>query len=827
VPERDSEQLDLFADGQQTTPPGETSIMGSKKRPVAAKELRAGTAQKRGGGAPPPSGGGGGSLWDGDELDASLQAETRRRYLNYALSVITSRALPDVRDGLKPVQRRILYAMAHDERLYPDAKHRKSAKVVGSVIGRYHPHGDTAVYDAMVRMAQDFSLRVPLVDGSGNFGSLDGDGAAAYRYTEARLAPPAMELLRELKQETVPTRQNYDATTTEPVVLPARFPNLLANGSTGIAVGMATNIPPHNLRELTDALVALADNRNLSTTGILKHIHGPDFPTGGQMLNNKVELRQIYDSGQGAIRIRAEYKTEPRKHGGVNVIIHSIPYGINKGTLVERVAEVIVARKLPQLLDVRDESTTDVRIVLEVKRGADPGMVMAYLYKQTPLQMNFNANFTCLVPTENPEIGQPQRLGIKDLLTHFLDFRFEVTKRRFEYELAVLEKRLHILAGFVKIFDALDEAIRIIRRSDGRADAAQQLMKRFRLDQLQVDAILDLRLYKLAKLEIQAIREELTDKRAQAREIQAILKSKSRLWGVVKTELREVSDLYGTPRRTKYGGVGEEPEFDADAYIVDEDAHVVVTTDGWLKRIREVKDPDKLRVREGDSVMAVLPGSTRENVAFFTNHGVAYVIKINDVPATTGYGDPAQKLFKFSDGERIVSAMTLDPRAVLPDTLLAVSGRGFGQRFALEPYQEVTTRAGRKFARPPKGDEIVGVVGAAEDDVVISATRNGHVLLCLAYEINQLENPGKGVIVIKTKGDDRVIGFTATSQRRDRITLKNTKTGAQYDVLADPTKVKARGGKGHQIVKRDTLELVPPPVTIVPLATANGGEEVH
>src|SRR6187551_3197358 len=332
--------------------------------------------------------------------DTSLADEAQRRYLNYALSVITSRALPDVRDGLKPVQRRILYAMLHDNHLRPDAKHRKSATVVGTVLGRYHPHGDSSVYDAMVRMAQEWVLRVPFVDGSGNFGSLDGDEAAAYRYTECRLAPPAMELLRELDFDTVEMRANYDGTSEEPVVLPARFPNLLVNGSTGIAVGMATNIPPHNLKEVVDALIALSKDRKIEHVTLMKYINGPDFPTGGQMLNSKVELRQIYKEGAGTIRVRGEYKLEEKKRGGTDIVITSIPYALKKSDLVEKIADVVRERKLPYLVDIRDESTTDVRVVLEIKKDADPAMVMAYLYKNTPLQSSFHVNMTCLVPPE-------------------------------------------------------------------------------------------------------------------------------------------------------------------------------------------------------------------------------------------------------------------------------------------------------------------------------------------------------------------------------------------------------------------------------------------
>jgi len=808
----------------------------AKKSQAASKSRKSssGGGGRRGGGPSAPGGGGGGAGIPGT-FDASLESEARRRYLNYALSVITSRALPDVRDGLKPVQRRILYAMLHDQHLRPDAKYRKSATVVGQVIGKYHPHGDTAVYDAMVRMSQDWTLRVPLVDGSGNFGSLDGDAPAAYRYTECRLAPPAMELLRELDFETVEMRANYDGTTEEPTVLPARFPNLLVNGSTGIAVGMATNIPPHNLKEIVDALLALSKDREIQHVTLMKYIGGPDFPTGGQMLNSKVELRQIYQDGHGTIRLRGEYKLEPKKRGGTDIVITSIPYAMTKADLVQKIADVIIARKLPYLLDVRDESTTDVRIVLEIKKDADPAMVMAYLYKHTPLQSTFHVNLTCLVPPELMADGsvptgappQPKKCGIKEMLEHFLDFRIITTERRFQYQLAQLLKRIHILEGFVTIFDALDETIKIIRASEGKDDAAKKIIKRFKLDELQVDAILELKLYKLAKLEINVIREELAAKEAEARRIQKILKSDERLLDVVRGELEAVAKEFGTPRRTKTGGAGaDEQEFDEDAFIVEEDAHVVVTHDGWLKRVRELKDPNQTRTREGDAVAHVLPGSTKEKVIFFTNRGSAYVIKINDINATAGYGDPAQKYFKFGDGERIISAMTLDPRAMVPPTLLAVTRAGFGLRFATAAHGEVTTKAGRRYARPKDGDEVLGVVPCNDGDVVVTVTRDGHVLHCKADEIAKLEGPGRGVTVIKTADDDLVIGFIS-GLKGDVLEVETDKGGKRFQLKADKKEVTSRGGKGHQIVKRSQLRVVPLPVTIQPLANAEGGQGVN
>jgi DNA gyrase subunit A len=796
------------------------------------------SSSKGGDGAPPGSGGGGGAA-PGD-VDASLETEARRRYLNYALSVITSRALPDVRDGLKPVQRRILYAMLHDNHLRPDAKHRKSATVVGAVLGRYHPHGDTSVYDAMVRMAQDWAMRATMIDGSGNWGSLDGDEAAAMRYTECRLAPAAMELLRELDFDTVDLRPNYDGTTEEPVVLPARFPNLLVNGSTGIAVGMATNIPPHNLGEITSALIALAENRDLDHVQLMKHIKGPDFPTGGQLLNSKTELREIYKVGQGTIRVRGEYKREERKRGGTDIVITSIPYALTKRDVVEKIAEVIVSRKLPYLLDVRDESTTDVRIVLEIKKDADPDLVMAYLFKHTPLQSNFHVNMTCLVPpgllvSVDDDSGrklpadappQPRKMGIKEMLGHFLDFRLEVVERRFKYQLKQLEARIHILEGFVAIFDALDQLIKLIRASDGKEDAAAKIIKQFKLDAEQTDAILELKLYKLARLEIHVIRDELAQKTGEAKKIRAILKSEDKLWTVIKDELKATAAELDTKRRTDPTGAGEEVTFDADAFIVDEDAHIVVTRDGWIKRVRELKDPNQTRVREGDEVTYVLPGSTKEKVIFFTNKGSGYVIKINDIAATTGYGDPAQKFFKFGDGERIVSAMTLDPRAMVAPTLLALSRNGFGLRFASAAHVEITTKAGRRYAKPGEGDEIIGVVACNDSDVVVAATRDGHVLLCKADEIARLEGPGRGVTVIKTEDDDMVIGFIAGA-KSDQLVVETEKGGKRFEISADPKQVKARGGKGQQIIKRAQLIVVPTPVKIQPLANAEGGQGVN
>src|SRR5881296_3478704 len=662
-------------------------------------------------------------------LETDLRTAAEERYLSYALSVITSRALPDVRDGLKPVQRRILYAMYQNLRLTAGARPRKSAAVVGEVLGKYHPHGDLAAYEAMVRMAQPFALRYPLVHGEGNFGSLDGDNAAAYRYTEARLTPLAEEMLADLGAETVPLRATFDAMLEEPTVLPTAIPQLLMNGSTGIAVGMATNIPPHNLREIVAALTAMIDEPDLDVKGLLKHVKGPDFPTGGEMLNSKRELRQIYESGQGAIRLRGTYKLETLPRGKRQIIIHSIPYTVNKAELVEQIAQVIVSRKLPQVTDVRDESTADVRIVLELKAEASPETALAYLYKHTPLQTNFNVNLTCLLPTANPAVGQPARVTLRDLCRQFLDFRMTVVTRRLEHEKRQLESRLHILEGLAKIYDDLDRAIRIIRKAESRAAAAKELMAAFKLDQVQADAILEIRLYQLARLEIEKIRAERAEKRKRVKEIEALLARPRERWKMIREELAALGEKYGDKRRTQLAA-GEELAYDPEAYIVHEDATVILSRDGWLKRVREVKDPSSTRLREGDALAAVLAGTTRDRLVLFSTRGTLYVLRVADVPATTGYGEPVQSLLKFGDGERVAAARLIREeggagpglQAALPglgkQALLVATARGYG--FRTEPDLSETTRAGRRLARVGEGDEVVSVEPILGAKVVVA-----------------------------------------------------------------------------------------------------------
>jgi DNA gyrase subunit A len=753
--------------------------------------------------------------------DASLAEITQRRYLNYALSVITSRALPDVRDGLKPVQRRILYTMQNELHLRADAKYRKSAAIVGDVMGKFHPHGDTAIYDALVRLAQHFSMRMRLVDGRGNFGSPDGDPPAAMRYTEAKLTKLAGELMAELGMQTVGFRPNYDGTRFEPIVLPARFPNMLVNGSYGIAVGMATSIPPHNLGEVINACILLIDEPDASLKKVLRSIKGPDFPTGGELLASRDEIEAVYASGHGSIPLRGTWKLEEPTGRGTarNLVITSIPYAVERGVIVGKIGEIVAERKLPMVVDVRDESTDDCRIVCEIKKDADPELVISYLYKNTALRTSVQLNLTCLVPSANPEVAAPQRLDLLSILRHFLDFRMEVVTKRLEFQLEKLLERIHILEGFEKVFDALDETIRIIRRSDGKKDAAAKLVARFDLDELQVDAILELKLYKLAKLEILLIQKELDEKRKEAKSIERLLKSPAARWKLIRAELHELEDSYPDLRRTRIIEGDDTREFDADAFIVEEDAMVVLTAQGWIKRQQRVRDVTATRVREGDGVFEVVAGSTRSSVALFSSTGVCYVCRVNDVPATTGYGVPVQTLFKMADGERIVAMMGFDPRFFdVPEPTegadepeepfaVAVTKKGYTSRFSLRGHREPSTRAGRKFSRPKSDDEVVYVSYCESDDRVACATRNGRALICNANSIGVLAGAGRGVMLIKLgKGDD-VIGAAVLADDSDALVVLND-NGKELAITTRKYEVVSRGGKGFLLFKRGKLERV-------------------
>ncbi len=760
-----------------------------------------------------------------------LSQETRRRYLNYAMSVIMSRALPDVRDGLKPVQRRIMYAMYSDLHLTADAKTLKCAKISGQTMGDYHPHGEGAIYDALVRMAQNFMLRYPLVHGQGNFGSIMGLPAAASRYTEAKLTQIAEHLIQELRFQTVETRPNYDGRVTEPIVLPSRIPNLLVNGASGIAVGMATNMPPHNLGEVIAACIHLIENPEAETKDLLKHIKGPDFPLGGRIVTDRKDLRAIYEEGRGSIKVRGEWMLEKPKKGSdeLRVNIYSIPYGVETGPLAAEIGAIVNSRKLPQLLDSNDETDNkhDLRIILELKPGSDPEPVMTYLFKHTSLEQNFGYNATCLVPDEQGTM-QPARLGLVDLLREFLKFRLTTVRKRFEFDLKQLEQRIHMLEGFEIIFNDLDRALKIIRNSSGKRDACDKLLKAFALlDEDQTMSILEMQLYKISQLEINSIVGELNDKRAAAEKIRKLLASEKRLWGVVKNELEELSTQFADKRRTAIGSSEEVVEFDATAYILRENTNVVLTREGWVKRVGRLQNIETTRVREGDVVLDVIPGSTVDNIVYFASDGVAYTLPIEVIPVSSGYGEPISKHVRMGDGVSIVAAMTTDARFTPSDQdmgeglpsapyFLALTAKGQIMRLPLAPFRLPSTKSGRKYCRTVEGDRVVWVELVRDATSIFVASKQARVIHFAIDDIPILSGAGKGVRGIKlVDPKDEVLGAAQMGRASDCLRVQTS--GDKVLVFGQMKyEITSRGGKGIRAAQRSTFtELVRPDIVLI------------
>lgn len=762
-----------------------------------------------------------------------LSQETRRRYLNYALSVITNRALPDVRDGLKPVQRRILYVMFHDLHLTGGAKYRKCAKICGDTTGNYHPHGESAVYEALVRLAQDFTLRDTLVDGQGNFGSVLGLPPAAARYTEARLTPFADLLMEELRYQTVEMRPNYDASREEPVVFPARIPHLLINGTSGIAVGMATNIPPHNLNEVVKACQLLIDNPEASVAQVMRYIKGPDFPLGGRIVTDRKSLRTAYEEGRGGIRVRGEwgYDVEKKKEIKTRLVIHSVPYGVSTGPLVQELGNIVEGRKIPQLLAVNDETDKrhGLRITLEIKSPSDAEAVMAYLYKHTSLEQNFSLNLTALVPGQQGVLS-PVRMSLVDLLNHFLQFRFDSVRKRFEFQLNQLERRIHLLEGFAILFHGIDKAIKIIRASDGKEDACGKLMREFPLDRDQTMAILELQLYRISKLEIDTILAELNEKREQARKIQAILKSDRKLWGVIKDEFEDISKNFGSKRRTAIGSEEEIEEFDPSAYIVKENTNVVVTRDGWIKRVGTIRSIETTRVREGDSVLAVCPASTLDSIVFFASDGTAYTLSVRDIPVSSGYGDPLNKFVKLGDGVRIVSAITTDERFTPADkpatkqrgptpSLFVATEAGYVLRIPFSLFRTQSTKSGRRFARLAAADRVIHVELENDAETLFLASEKARLIHFRLADIPILTGAGKGVKGLNLEAGDRLLGAVLLRRPSDVLRAVN-ENGKTLSFGQMKYGVTSRGGKGIRTSQRTSFtEVIPPEIEIVDWST--------
>ena len=671
-----------------------------------------------------------------EPLDEALS----RRYLAYALSTITSRALPDVRDGLKPVHRRILYAM-RQMKLTPAGGFKKSAKVVGEVMGNFHPHGDQAIYDAMVRLVQDFSVRVPLVDGQGNFGNVDGDNAAAMRYTESRLTPAAQLLLDGIDEDTVDFRETYDGEGKEPAVLPAAFPNLLANGASGIAVGMATSIPPHNVAELIDASLHLIKTPNARSETLLKYVKGPDFPTGGICVESQESIAEAYETGRGGFRTRARWNIEDLGRGKYQIVVTEIPYQVQKSKLIEKIAELIQTKKLPVISDVRDESAEDVRLVLEPRSSSiDAPTLMETVFKLTDLESRFSLNMNVLDAD-----GAPKVLGLKEILRAYLDHRQDVLIRGTKFRLDKIARRLEILDGFLIAFLNLDEVIRIIRFED---EPKSKLMKAFKLSDAQAEAILNMRLRSLRKLEEMEIKTEHKELKAEQKRLKALLKSEDAQWTKIAEQLREVRKVFDPKselgkRRTSFEAAPEAEEFDLDSLIEKEPVSVVLSEKGWIRTMKgHIEDLKSIKYKDGDREGFVIHAMTNDKLMLFGTDGKFYGFDVKDLPGGRGHGEPILLTVDLGNDQTVLAAFLYEgERRFL---VASSSGHGF---FVKEEDCLATTRKGKQVLNVPTGAEAV-VCRPAEGDMLAVVGDNKKFLVFPASDLPEMTR-GKGVVMQK------------------------------------------------------------------------------
>ncbi len=726
----------------------------------------------------------------------NIEDEVRSSFLAYSMSVIISRALPKVEDGLKPVHRRILYAM-QQEGLLPNRAYSKSAGVVGEVLKHYHPHGDSAVYDAMVRMAQDFSLRYPLVDGQGNFGSVDGDSPAAYRYTEARLQQLAEEMLRDIDRETVDFAPNFDGQMEEPEVLPTRFPNLLANGSAGIAVGMATNIPPHNLRELTEALVLEAENPDCTIDDLLELMPGPDFPTGALLCGNE-GVRSYYQSGRGHLVLRASAEFEETKRGS-RIVVTEIPYQVNKAMLIERIAELVREGRISGITDLRDESNRQgMRIVIELRRDVAEDVILNQLYKMTPLQTTFGVNLLALVN------GRPQTLSLKQAMRHFIEFRKEVVIRRAIYDLAQAEARAHILEGFMIALDNLDEIIALIRESADAASARDQMMARFQLSERQAQAILEMRLRSLTAMERQKVIDELEELRAKIADLKDLLDSDERILEVVLSELREVNDRFGDERRTRLieavDGITNED------LIAEEDMVVTLSHLGYIKRNpvtlyraqrRGGKGARGMETRSEDFVRHLGVASTHAYLLFFTNRGRLHWLKVHALPqlGRAAKGKAIVNVLQLAQDERIQAMLPVRSfDDVSDDEFVVLATRnGVVKKTALSAYAN-PRRAGIIAVNLAEDDELIAAGRSFGSNQVLVATRSGKAVLFDEGDVRPMGRTATGVRGVALGGDDRVVGMEVIHP--GATVLSVTENGYGKRTPLEDYRVQKRGGQG-------------------------------
>ncbi len=754
--------------------------------------------------------------------DVNLTSQMKNSFLDYAMSVIVSRALPDVRDGLKPVQRRILYGM-NELGVTPDKPYKKSARIVGDVMGKFHPHGDSSIYEGLVRMAQDFSYRYMLVDGHGNFGSVDGDGAAAMRYTEAKMSKIAVEMLRDINKNTVDFHDNYDGTEKEPDVLPARFPNLLVNGASGIAVGMATNIPTHNLGEVINGLHMLMNNPDITTEGLMKAIPGPDFPTGGVVMG-KSGIRKAYETGRGTIIVRAKVDIEEQKNGKQRIIVHEIPYMVNKAKLIERIAELARNKDIDGITDVNDETDRDgMRIVIDVRRDASAEVILNNLYKMTLMQTTFNFNMLAIVN------GAPKILSLKQILQHYLEHQESIVRRRTEFELKKAQNRAHIVAGLRIALDHIDEIINIIRNSQTSEVAKNELMNNYGLSDRQAQAILDMRLVRLTGLEREKIEDEYQKLMTAIADYKDILAHRERINQIIYDELMEIQKRFGDERRTELQ-VGDITNIEDEDLIEEEDIIVALTHNGYIKRlpVDEFKSQHRggrgvkgMGVHKDDFIEQLISSSTHDMLLFFTNSGKVYSMKGYEVPeyGRAAQGIPIINLLGINNKEKISAVINVSHETNDDDKYLFFTTKlGTVKRTAVTEFKNIRSN-GLKALNLHENDELIDVEVISEDQPMIIGTHNGYALSFKSSVVRSMGRSAAGVRGIRLRDEDYVIGAAPLNSDSKVLVISENGFGKQTSASEYP--IKGRGGLGVK-----TVNVTAKNGPLVGLTTVNGDEDI-
>lgn len=754
-----------------------------------------------------------------DKLEqVDISREMRTSFLDYSMSVIVQRALPDVRDGLKPVHRRILHSM-NTLGITASVAHKKSARIVGEVIGKYHPHGDTAVYDAMVRMAQDFSYRYPLVDGHGNFGSMDGDGAAAMRYTEARMSKIAMEMMKDIQKDTVDFEDNYDGEEKEPVVLPARFPNLLVNGSVGIAVGMATNIPPHNLGETIDATLAIMDDPDITITDLMEnYIPGPDFPTGGIILG-RAGIRQAYETGRGSIILRSKVRIEEMENGKKRIIVYEIPYQVNKATMIEKIASLVREKVIDGITYLNDESNREgVRIVIELRKDVQEYVILNQLYRLTPLQTSFGINMLSLVN------GAPKQMGIKETLQHYVDHQIEVTTRRTRFDLKKAEDRAHILEGFRIALDHIDAIITLIRASRNDEEAINGMMTRFALTEIQAKAILQMQLRRLTGLERDKIETEYNELLVTIADLKDILSNESRIHEIIRNELNEVKEKYGDPRRTEISDEGM--EMDDEDLIPVEDIVITMSTSGYIKRApvdtyktqhRGGRGVKGMSLNEDDVIETLVTMSTHDHLLMFTNLGRVYRLKGYNIPnaSRTSKGLPVVNLLSLEKEEHVTAMVPMKEESPA-QYLFFVTQKGIVKRVKVEDFDFIP-RKGKIAIQLREDDELINVKPTSGEDEILIAGSNGKVIRFEEDEVRPMGRTASGVRGFNTDGGT-VVGVAVSHEGKYLLSVSENGYGKRSEI--DEYRKTNRGSKGVK-----TINVTTKTGSLVAVRAVNGDED--